>query len=151
MAALAFAMLALASAQSAHAALVISNDGQEVSDSRTGLVWQRCAAGKSWDGRNCSGSASQVQQRVALVLAQDQAKATGKPWRLPNAKELFSLVAPTPAPMIDSAAFPDTAAAPFWTSTPDVNTPQFVWVVDFAEGAMTEQSGRIPGNFRLVR
>ena len=35
-----------------------SADGSEVTDSKTGLVWRRCAEGMSWSSGACTGTAA---------------------------------------------------------------------------------------------
>ena len=34
------------------------NHGQEVKDLKTGLIWQRCLMGESWDAQQCRGMPS---------------------------------------------------------------------------------------------
>lgn len=59
-------------------------------------------------------------------------------WRLPNSKELASLVEYACfAPAISVEAFPDTPSASFWTNTPDtrgVNPGLLGKVIDFTYG-----------------
>ena len=66
-----------------------------ITDQTTHLQWQRCAAGFGWSatGNLCSPLAGQVTDftwQEALVYAKNFAGASG--WRLPNTKELESLV-----------------------------------------------------------
>lgn len=35
-----------------------SGNGDIVTDASTGLTWQRCALGQSWNGSTCAGAAS---------------------------------------------------------------------------------------------
>jgi hypothetical protein len=98
---------------------VPSADGTEVRDTLTGLAWRRCAAGMVWNNnaQSCDGEATRFTWNLAL----DYAKANREGgWRLPNAKELFSLVDPdTESPAIDHLAFPNTPiSAIFISSTP---------------------------------
>ena len=53
-------------------------------------------------------------------------------WRLPNSDELLGIVVSTQSPiMIDTAWFPNTQAATYWTSTPYLGTSNFVYNVVF--------------------
>jgi len=94
----------------------ISADGAEVTDLKTGLIWQRCAVGMSWDGSTCSGTSTPHNWEDALAYA-----ATQTGWRLPNLKELHSLVERSCAnPAINETAFPNTPATDndfFWVSS----------------------------------
>ncbi len=70
----------------------LSADGTEVTDTKTGLIWQRCALGMSWNGTTCSGIATTYNWENALAQAATVASNTSVEWRLPNIKELKSLV-----------------------------------------------------------
>lgn len=94
--------------------------GAEVKDKAFGLTWARCSEGQTWDGSTCTGSVSLFTHEQAIQHAQSQAG-----WRLPNVKELASLVDwGCNEPTIDSAAFPGTPRTGFWTSTPMVSHPR---------------------------
>jgi hypothetical protein len=67
------------------------NNDTEVKDKKTGLIWQRCALGLT--GITCStGTASTYTWEAALAQAVTVASNTNVAWRLPNLKELKSLV-----------------------------------------------------------
>lgn len=133
---------------------VPSPDGTEVADNLTGLIWRRCPAGMVWnDGtRSCTGSATEFSWVDALDYA--AANRQGG-WRIPNAKELLSIVDFTTAsPAIDRVAFPNTPTTPsFLSSTPfDDAGLVNVQVVSFFRGAVAQvdaYSTRWP--LRLVR
>lgn len=109
-----------------------SADGSEVTDNRTGLVWRRCSEGQSWSGSNCTGSASTYTHEGALQRAQTQSG-----WRLPNVKELSSLVDDTRInPAINTVAFPNTPHSWFWTSSPFVGDSNYAWLVIFYDGSV---------------
>jgi hypothetical protein len=128
---LALSLLAgLAGTVQAQARFSYSSNGSEVTDSKTGLVWQRCSAGQSWSGSTCTGTATTYTHEAALTYAQTQ---TG--WRLPNVKELASLVDRTVTiPSIDSVAFPATAVNHYWSASPYVGDADFAWIVGFNGG-----------------
>jgi hypothetical protein len=107
-----------------------SADGSEVNDAKTGLVWRRCIAGKSWSGTTCTGAASAFTHESALAHAQSTPG-----WRLPNVKELGSLVDRSRSgPSIDTTAFPMTSSDYFWTSTPYFGRAFQAWGVSFDNG-----------------
>ncbi len=106
--------------------------GDEVTDAATGLVWRRCSAGQTWASATatCSNIASTMTHEAALSYAVSQPG-----WRLPNVKELSSLVnADRGAPSIDIAVFPNTSTSRYWTSTPYVGWTESAWYVDFNDG-----------------
>lgn len=112
---------------------VVSSDGQEVIDRQSGLTWRRCVEGTSFDGTRCAGKALETSWVDALANALDQARKTGVHWRLPNVKELASLLDHDGLPHVDVAAFPGAADDNLWPSSsfPTDPTPR---CVDFADG-----------------
>ena len=129
-----------------------SPDGQEITDGKTGLVWRRCVEGMAWKGGTCVGKALFSNHSGAMERAMTVA-ATGQPWRLPTLKELSSIVAVREAEegkaAIDSAAFPATPVARFWSSS---NAgPHYFMYVGFSEGSAGEGERNSPGTVRLVR
>lgn len=85
---------------------VPSADGLEVADTWTGLTWQRCEVGKRWNPTTgwCDGYPDYMTWREAFAYA--KAHRDGG-WRLPNIKEMFSLVDfRVQEPAIDQRAFP---------------------------------------------
>lgn len=108
----------------------VSADGSEVTDSKTGLIWQRCSAGQSWSGGTCIGTASTFTHGGALTYALGQPS-----WRLPNVKELNSIWDKTKSlPAIDGVVFPGTVPFEYWTSSPYVGNAGFAWFVNFGYG-----------------
>ncbi|MBK8568826.1 MAG: DUF1566 domain-containing protein [Nitrosomonadales bacterium] len=130
----------------------ISADGSEVADSKTGLIWRRCPEGMTASCTGCSGVAAAYTWEQALALANDVASTDGKPWRLPDVKELSSIVdASFGNPAIDTHAFPGTPATPFWSASPVENNPLKAWYVMFYGGFMNTYvcGGKL--QVRLVR
>lgn len=126
-------------------------EGDEVLDTTTGLVWRRCSEGQDWTGDTCARRATEFSWTGALDHAQAVADG-GAPWRLPNAKELASLVDDTIVkPAIDRKVFPRTSSGCHWSSTHLTRDADFEWTVDFERGFLSAQ-GR-PGKcvIRLVR
>lgn len=110
---------------------IVAN-GEEILDTQTGLVWRRCALGMAWNGSTCEGSPSSLVHQDVLGSA---TQAAG--WRLPNVKELFSIVALDRSPRIDAVAFPATPGTRFLTVTPFIGSPDKAWCVDFGSGTTT--------------
>lgn len=137
----------------------VSTDGQEVTDNQTKLIWRRCAEGMVFSGASCTGSASTFNHEAALQRAATQATSTGIAWRLPNDKELSSIVDKSRvSPAIDLAAFPATPSGWFWSASPFVNfdnnnnsNGSSAWYVDFDNGWVLSYSRTDSDYVRLVR
>ena len=133
-------LLMCADGAMAQSRFTYNSAGDEVTDTRSGLVWKRCSEGQTWDGNTCTGSATGFSHEGALVHAQSQAGSAG--WRLPNVKELSSLADKSRAnPAIDVTAFPATPSRFYWTATPDANASPNAWVVGFDYGAFNLYNG----------
>ncbi|MCB1170874.1 MAG: DUF1566 domain-containing protein [Leptospiraceae bacterium] len=119
-----------------------------VTDSVTGLVWQKCPRGYltlpgcSLDG-GATGSAWQEALQYCGALLLD-----GRVWRLPNRNELMSLLDYSTAsnPRIDSVAFPGGITGNFWSSTTVTGSTSQVWTVDYASAivALNGKAGTGP-------
>lgn len=142
-------LFALSSAQAAcpsNPGRFLSN-GAEVTDTRSGLTWARCSEGQTWSGGACTGAATSHNHEGALQLAQ---AATG--WRLPNVKELASLVdrgCETPA--VDKIAFPGIRPTVYWSSSPYVFSSDVAWTVEFNVGDTYHDGRRSTHPVLLVR
>jgi len=130
---------------------VVSPDGQEVTDRLSRLTWRRCVEGSTFDGAGCTGQPLSLTWMDTLAHALDQARDTGVAWRLPNVKELASLLLHDSLPHIDIEAFPGASNDILWTSSsfPTDPTPR---CVDFPDG-ITFSCSQGGGEFgsRLVR
>ncbi|MEK8032956.1 DUF1566 domain-containing protein [Ideonella sp. DXS29W] len=110
--------------------------GAEVKDKSTGLIWRRCAEGQSWTGSTCTGTPTTFLTSFdAAEHAVAQAAASGKGWRMPNPKELASLVdTRVKAPSIDTVAFPGFYTESYHTGTHWTENEVYDWGVSFAAG-----------------
>lgn len=151
---LAIAIFALA-ACAGHAAgrFAVSADGQEVTDSKSGLTWRRCAEGMRWDGTACNGKLVKYSYATAKQKAAAMAQAGGKAWRIPTRDELVALVdmGRKKKPRIDTDAFPQTPSAPFWASKPGTDDNLNAWLVNFGNGKVHANLGQAKFPLRLVR
>ncbi len=124
-----------------------STDGSQVIDSTTGLTWQRCVAGMSWSGTTCTGTAATYTHQAALAYAKTQ---TG--WKLPNIKELGSIVDRTRSnPAIDTTAFPATPAGYTWSASPCAGGSLSACYVGFGYGNVNYDYRNYTYFVRLVR
>lgn len=127
------------------------NNDTEVQDGQTGLIWQRCSLGQTWSGNTCTGTATGYTWGNAMQTP----KITGNGWRVPNVKELKSLVEVACNNAINETYFPVTSSnAGYWSSTPTDGAGFFAgaWVVDFFKGFANNYCGRGCSNYvRLVR
>lgn len=133
---------------------LISADGNEVTDQKTGLIWRRCSEGMSWNGATCAGTAGTYTHEAALQHAAAQASSTGVAWRLPNVKELSSIVDRSRGnPAIDSTAFPATPSISFWSASPKPYTgiSTHAWRVNFVSGTVFGVYRIDSNSVRLVR
>lgn len=130
----------------------VSDNGHEIIDSKTGLIWRRCPEGMTLAGLVCSGTPLALSHEAALRRAVDQATLSGRNWRLPNIKELSSIVDRSKAnPAIDTAAFPTTPANNFWSSSPEVGYPSRARNVYFYNGNVSTDNRSLASHVRLVR
>jgi hypothetical protein len=133
----------------------VSADGQEVTDALTTLTWRRCPEGATFAAGACDGAISLFLHDAALQRAASEASSTGLAWRLPDIKELSSLVDRRFFhPAIDPTLFPNTPLYTMWSGTPYLPDPRFLaWGVNFASGGDVYRYERVNGGsaVRLVR
>jgi len=117
-----------------------------VLDRKTGLSWRRCLQGQAWDGNTCTGTPSTYLHGAALSHAKNQ---TG--WRLPNIKELGSLVDRTSqSPAQDQTVFPGSAPQYLWSTTPSWSSG-YAWAVVVDKGELYDHYRLNDMSIRLVR
>lgn len=129
--------------------------GSEVRDKVTGLIWQRCLLGMSWDGSTCSDQPLNLGWAEALKLARTinaNPDSAGVVWRLPNRNELLSLVdTGCITPTINATWFPSPADYYVWSSSPFERFESSAWAVSFNNGYDGYVSKRSALSVRLVR
>lgn len=127
------------------------NGNGTVTDSATGLVWQKCSAGLGTTLGNCStGSFTAYKWSNAISYCEGLTLGGRSDWRLPNINELGSIVDFTKSsnPTIDLTAFPNTAAYGTYWSSSTHSRSLFGWYVDFYNGRMFDT---IKDQYLLVR
>ena len=138
----------------------IDHGNGTVTDNKTGLMWQKCADGQY--GALCDqGSPATYTWQNALQRAKSLNSTSGfanyADWRMPNIKELYSLVEITCAePAINLAIFPSTINGledHYWSSTPMIytNYGQHSRTVTFYDGSTDSRYKTENGLLRLVR
>jgi hypothetical protein len=127
-----------------------ANGDGTVTDRATGLIWKQCAEGLS--GADClTGGATTFTWQAALQRAADADFAGSSLWRLPNKKELASLVEQRCyAPAINSNFFPNTPSSWFWSSSPFAGYADRAWSVSFDYGYVSDSKDNA-AYVRLVR
>lgn len=118
------------------------HDNGTVSDPVTGLMWRRCIHGQSYDDvtNSCTGTITNLNWQDALQAAVASDYADYTDWRMPNVKELASLIEfACESPAINLTVFPNTpsfGSPDYWTASV---TPwgTGVWRVLFPRGALS--------------
>lgn len=106
-----------------------------VTDSTTGLIWQKDR-----------GSFNTWQEALAHCEALGQ---DGRSWRLPNIRELRSIIHPAAYPAIDTDFF-ETEHEAYWSSTTAADSASSAWSVEFEQGrAWTTEGSK--SNYHYVR
>jgi len=114
-------------------------------DNRTGLMWLTnpgdAARGGTYTWLN------------ALSACEGLTYSGFSDWRLPNVRELISIVdyGTTTAPSINTTAFPATASNYYWTSTTYVPSTTYAWYVAFNPNVMGNLGKTNSACIRCVR
>ena len=114
-----------------------TKSGDVVTDNTTGLQWQdNETVGKTWT--------EAIDYCEALNLG-------GTGWRMPNKKELLSLVDYAAYnPSID-AVFSHTTSHYYWSSTTNAYDTSYAWIVDFSYGYTDYDDKSFTYDVRCVR
>lgn len=109
---------------------VINGDGT-ITDSATGLMWIR--APQTAPGAPFNGKMSWAN---AIINCEALTYAGHNDWRLPNVKEMVSILDfENATPPVDGGIFTDyEPAQTYWTSTTDRGTPTRAWRISAGSG-----------------
>jgi len=111
----------------------LDNKNGTITDLTTGLMWEQ----KTNDnGFNDKDNLYTWEDSLAWISSLNESKYLGyNDWRLPNIKELQSIVDFTNyEPSIDNNFFPNTKPYVYWSSTSVNDHPEFAWAVWFDRG-----------------
>jgi hypothetical protein len=110
-------------------------DDGTVTHNKIGLMWMRCALGQNWNGATCTGIGQAYNWQEALQAAEDSSFAGYSDWRLPDIKELSSIVEQACVePAINATVFPATPLTGFWSASPYALVAYSAWGVLFGNG-----------------
>ena len=126
------------------------NGDGTITDNYTKLIWMKCPVGMS--GSTCkSGSPALRAWSVARDYCDDLNFAGKKDWRLPNLKELESIVSTTSFdPSMNQKIFGGTSDI-FWTSVAPARYLASKFGVLFSDGSVYFQSDNSSAATRCVR
>ncbi len=131
----------------------INTDGT-VSDSTTGLMWQICSYGQSFDAdtSTCTNSAVQITWQEALRASVNDRTGSYDDWQVPSVKELASILEHScVTPSINEVVFKGNKSQNYWTSTSGVTDPTFAWVYTFDRGLNSLHDKTASVYLRFVR
>ena len=125
------------------------NGNATITDTATGLMWKKCSEGKT--GNTCAtGSNTTKTWTQALSVCEADTTASFTDWRLPNIRELSSLVDYERfSPAINP--FFSTESNLYWSSTTYLDDPYFAWFVSFHDGDTNVVDKTYPYYVRCVR
>ena len=101
------------------------NFNDTVTDTTTGLIWQKTSQKKmSWED--------------ALIYCNSLKLAGYDDWRLPNIKELWSIInIDSDDSVINEEYFLKTYPSEYWSSTSQINQSENAWFTDFKSGVVS--------------
>jgi|GEM_PF-2175948 len=96
----------------------------------TGLLWRRCPLGLAWDAvsSSCQEAVAEVASWRDTLGSVSALSEAGGNWRLPNIKELNSIIERRCSnPAVDTRVFPVIPAGTIWSASPVAANPASVW------------------------
>jgi|JI8StandDraft_1071087.scaffolds.fasta_scaffold00203_17 hypothetical protein len=134
----------------------LTND-YTTTDKLTGLIWKTCMEGYSYDGNNCTGSATPSSWTASscdyLNISNSGVGYAGKKnWRLPTIYELANVINfQNFSPAIDSNHFPGVSTYTFWSGTTLASSPGAnYWYLNFVNGEVNQATVATSENVRCV-
>jgi len=132
----------------------VDNGDGTIIHTKTGLMWKRCNEGVTGTtcGTGAASAASWASAQGAALAANVENFAGHADWRLPNVKELQSLVETgCYGPSINITRFPNASVNRHWTGTSwSVFADNALWV-DFQDGFTDTDAKSTAYVIRLVR
>lgn len=131
------------------------NGDDTITDTATGLMWKKCMEGVT--GNSCeTGAAAAFTWQAALrqpgVVNSGGGFAGQTDWRLPNIRELTSIVEEQCYdPAINLTRFPNTPSSVVWSGSPNAYLSDFAWNVNFNDGGSSYNYRSYSFQVRLVR
>ena len=118
---------------------LVDNGNGIVTDSRSRLMWQQ-------------GESEEMTWGSALSYCEGLSLGGHTDWKLPNVKELESLMDDTrDIPTIDTTFFPGALSTKYWTSTTENTATTWARSVDFTWGYVQGSAKSSSDNVRCVR
>jgi len=133
------------------------NGDGTLTDDATGLMWMACSEGQSYNATSggCDGTVATYTWQLGLERAGTVnfiGFAGKSDWRLPNQKELSSIVERQCVdPAINTEVFPDSPSNAYWSSSPYAGNALGAFLVDFAAGTGDFAAKDTLSSVRLVR
>ncbi|MBU2572865.1 MAG: DUF1566 domain-containing protein [Elusimicrobia bacterium] len=120
---------------------------QTTTDNRTGLMWATDGL-----GAGCMNGGVDVST-MALAYCEGLTFAGYTDWRLPNVRELMSIVDyGISNPAINATYFPNTQTANYyWSSTTALSDTSYAWGVYFNYGGIYSNGKNVNNSVRCVR
>lgn len=130
----------------------------EVRDTKTGLIWRRCALGQTWQTtKGCVGEIALMRR----AEVDENVRLLGGGWRLPTVDELLTLIdARCQEPVINTKIFGKVRdmtgeGANYLTASVylegDALIPALFYTVDLLNGGVDAHTKGFVGAVRLVR
>jgi len=111
------------------------NGDGTITDNRTGLMWKKCSSGNLICGTSALGN----PWEEAIFYCETLNFAGYDDWRLPNIRELESIINYNTLPSINNVYFPNTWG-PYWTSTTDVSDNTYAFSISFDDGTINTRN-----------
>jgi hypothetical protein len=128
------------------------NQNGTVTDLRRGLMWKVCLEGMTWESGKCTSEPAQLNWQEAHESALDSRFAGHDDWRLPNIKELSSIVDEHRySPALNLDVFLRNNFDVLWSSTYDVADASYAFVLTLYSGTSLPHHQSNTENVRLVR